>query len=361
MKRIFPINISWEITQDCTRKCNHCYIKQYPVHQKSVSISEQLIILAKLKEAQISSINYIGGEPSLSQNFLKILEKTDSYKIPFSFNTHCVGLNDEFFNFICNLPSLKAVIVSLDDLNKTNNDIIRGEGSWDSVLNLFKKVKNRKNFQIIVNMIINKYSIRNHPIDIIRTMQGYGADRVIFYSLVQTKEIYDFSCTIEDTINFLFKLFRDGDEQAKQSFCVRPLVADYFNYLAGRRLVDLKYFGCISAGTEYRIEPNGKLVPCSVTTLMGDSSSYSGTLLNYNFNTLRKKSSFEKFMNKKNDINLYNAYPCNQCKYFSEMCMPCPYSIPKEKDHQKNCIEGLCGYVLEKFPNCEVDPILRTG
>lgn len=331
-----PITISWEITHKCNRKCLHCYVNSYPERNNDISLENKTIILERLFTAGISSINYIGGEPTLSNGFAKLLNLTNNYKINFSFNTNACDLSEDFINNLSQWQHLTCIIISLEDIDPKNNDIIRGQDSWRQTINFINKVNPTRKYKLLLNMTLNTFNIDRHPNDILHFIYSLGVDQVYFTDLVYNSSIpTKLRYTHGQAANFILRLFLEGGAKYQESYLVYPLMADCINQIANKKIVEAYFRGCKGAASEYRIEPTGKLVPCAYFTPTSLSRNFHNNLINDPFDKIIQESSFADF--RKDKLVATREHHCNKCSYWYKLCRPCPISLSHNPVTRNRC------------------------
>lgn len=236
---------SIDVTDRCNLRCRHCYYKQYLKEKEDISLAEWEKRFKKYSQMGIRHANFLGGEPSLRYDVLKLAEKY----FPFI----AVATNGQI-----RLPKefKRRIYLSLDGL-EDENDRIRGKGSFA------KAVKNYKNDKRgVVWCTLSKLNYQGAErlkqfIDFVRKMgvQGIrfelytplkGEDNSLLLSKSQRKEIGkvlleelkrkdSILFATEDLVNYLVKppksiitdcaikkKFYLFDAQGKRKTCFNP-------------------------------------------------------------------------------------------------------------------------------------------
>jgi radical SAM protein with 4Fe4S-binding SPASM domain len=137
-------SIKLEINEECTMKCQMCYVKK---QNNELSFKQITNIFDQVKNYKIR-IEILGGEPLLRDDIFQIIEYAKKKSnIPFiSLYTNGIHLTDEL---ACKLKKagLDAIIVSLISHEpKIHNQFTEVEGSWEKSINGIKLcVKNKLN------------------------------------------------------------------------------------------------------------------------------------------------------------------------------------------------------------------------
>jgi MoaA/NifB/PqqE/SkfB family radical SAM enzyme len=76
-RRVFPISVEIDVTDQCNLNCNYCYWKaEKNASVNAMSLTDGEKILEKLKSCGVRSIVWSGGgEPLVNPAFLQLLQK----------------------------------------------------------------------------------------------------------------------------------------------------------------------------------------------------------------------------------------------------------------------------------------------
>lgn len=118
-----------DITDKCNLRCKHCYHKEKLKEKENISLKDWEKRFEKYKKMGIRYVQIAGGEPSLRYDVLKLADKyfpfisvatNGQVKIPKEFN--------------------HRIFLSLDGF-RSENDIVRGEGTFDRAIKNYKNDK----------------------------------------------------------------------------------------------------------------------------------------------------------------------------------------------------------------------------
>ncbi len=131
----------------CNLTCNHCFISCSP-HNHNFEFLDVDTVRKKLEESVplgVKEYYFTGGEPFLNKDMVSILELTLQYG-PATVLTNGTVLKDEWLERLKNAESISQYSlefrVSIDGFTPGENDPIRGEGTFDRIVNGIRLLAN---------------------------------------------------------------------------------------------------------------------------------------------------------------------------------------------------------------------------
>lgn len=139
----------WHITDLCNLRCRHCYQDRFDDKRDMPidlwkNILENICSSLKIRGYSSISINITGGEPLISPIFsplMGLLEEEDFIK-EVNLITNGIGLMD-FYPRLIPYKKLRYIKVSLEGPNRETNDLIRGMGNFDRVIDNIQHISER--------------------------------------------------------------------------------------------------------------------------------------------------------------------------------------------------------------------------
>jgi len=125
------VNAEIEYTNRCNLKCKYCYAETNSGKQE-ISLEQWVKLLKSLYDQGLRSVTFSGGEPFFRKDFVKLLEHVHDLFI-ITINTNGVYINLNIVKTIKKL-NLKCVQISLDSIDSTYHDFIRGKGTWQKAM-----------------------------------------------------------------------------------------------------------------------------------------------------------------------------------------------------------------------------------
>lgn len=183
-----------EITTYCNRDCPYCYNDS---NNKRVILDKSVIfrIIDECHNCGITTLSISGGEPFSHPDIYDVIAKLESQ------NMRSVIISNLAF-----LPLRKAVDiarkghrfqVTLDHYEKEKNDLTRGRGSYELVINLFKRLKEEG----LLDAVILRCNIgKNNAFQIdrmIKLAQYYGVKVIDIAMLFKSGRGRDYECVFD--------------------------------------------------------------------------------------------------------------------------------------------------------------------
>ena len=164
LKKHVLIDLFWECTLSCNAKCKHCGSsaekKKYEGELTTEEIENAFKQISEDMNANLILINVTGGEPLVRQDLCEVMEyATKELGFHWGMTTNGNLLNDE------NIAKLKkanmeTISISIDGLEKTHDNFRGVLGSYKTIIDNIKKLKNENYvINIQVTTVVNKTNI----------------------------------------------------------------------------------------------------------------------------------------------------------------------------------------------------------
>ena len=343
--------LKWDITYRCNLFCQHCINGKY-LDKESVDISveEFIKIINNIKSTvKIDGISFLGGEPILHKDFIKILQFLDEENIKFNFNSNGLMLTKNNLENILCLKNLQNIVLSLDGPDKKTNDIIRGRSVYDMMvtrlndINKYRTEHESCNAMVTINFVATSKNY-NKVNDMIDFCLFHHVDRLTILEFIEDgngigKGLKTDESMVVDMVKTIANRYEDckGRLDIEPKF-VRPLAIDYAREVLGKDFPIIAH-GC-GVGTTFAFLNNkGYIFPCDRERNMNDDLEYRHNLLDKNFADIWKEKDFsEPFSRYYSDWLYENLEPCKTCRYLKDLCYPCHLLIDeKEKREMTMC------------------------
>lgn len=131
LTRIAPIHASIKITENCNSRCVTCNVWKNR-HHDELTMNEFEDILFQLKNVGIKWVHFTGGEALLRTDIDELIEKAKKLKLEVSLQTNGILLQEKAEMLVVN--EIDRIIVSLDGIEKTNDEIRGVRGDYDKVI-----------------------------------------------------------------------------------------------------------------------------------------------------------------------------------------------------------------------------------
>lgn len=312
------------LTQKCNLRCKHCYLGTERLNNPiSFTYDEMRRIMAYFSSLGTTRITFLGGEPTLHKDFVKILN--EAYDSGFDVLVDTNGIfpkkllkeirNDRitYFNF------------SLDGSVADLHEKIRGENTFNMCLENIKYAVER-GFNVGIVDTLSTINLEDVP-KMIKLAEELGVTLLNFHKLTRTGcawEMIDNIIPPEKWIKFVDWLEMERFKKPKLPIILYPPF--YSRIDSFKRYLNKGYKGCIARQFErISIYPDGSAFLC---TLMLDRP--------FNF---AKFHDGDLSMNRKfNELDLiFSMSECSECNLFNQCKGGCSVdrSLYEEECHYK--------------------------
>lgn len=162
-----------ELTSDCNLKCKHC-INFCSTNSITPSTSDIMTILDDLFLLDTERVIFTGGEPMLRDDICELIDYATSLNIKVILFTNGMLIENDFLDFIKDKDVFLRI--SIDGHKDKINDYIRGDGSYDRIVMLFKEL-NKRGMKFGTSTVLTNLTF------------DYMEDIIIFLTKFKTSEI----------------------------------------------------------------------------------------------------------------------------------------------------------------------------
>jgi mycofactocin radical SAM maturase len=124
-----PICLTWELTYACNLSCVHCLSSSGRRDPAELTTDEAIGVIDELRTLQVFYVNIGGGEPMLRRDFFELVEYATANRIGVKFSTNGTFVDRRAAERLASMSYLD-VQVSLDGIDVSTNDAVRGAGSY---------------------------------------------------------------------------------------------------------------------------------------------------------------------------------------------------------------------------------------
>lgn len=299
----------FSITDLCNLNCYYCSRDagfKNNTHLSANIIKKAFDDISKIKTPRMLGIS--GGEPLLHPGLFEILKTSKKYGFKTRVSTNATLLTSIIVERLRDLD-INQINTSLDGPRSEINDKIRGNGSFDKIMNGIKCMQEAE-MNFFIKSTITKLNIKYIP-DIFRLAIDMGSTGFAVSGVIQTgrassSEQIPWS-EYKDIIRKCIKISEDSgskfviDDPLK--FLIDPAVVNYITETYGG--FEKVWGGCIAGISILYIASNGDIIPCpALPTTVGNI--YRDNLANVwlNSDTLR-------CLRDRSNLNGL----CRKCKY----------------------------------------------
>ncbi|MDK2908388.1 MAG: AdoMet-dependent heme synthase [Candidatus Woesearchaeota archaeon] len=266
-----PLYIQYEITKDCNYRCVFCYNvwknkKKDSIKERELTLKQQLKIIDKLAEMNVFGLILSGGEPLVSKNLFKIIEKASKrYKIEVSIITNGALLTEEVCKKLkeCGLSDMQISFHSFKE--KDNDDIT---GTRNSFRRTTLGIRNALKYFSPEKININMVPIKKTYDDVYSTAKFLKNLGVINFTV--SSYVYTGNKKLDEEIAPNKKEFQEIYDQivkVKNELLMRTFIGGCYPLCSLNKRIDdevISLIGniCDAGVTQLVIGPNGDLRPC---------------------------------------------------------------------------------------------------
>ncbi len=259
------------VTRRCNLTCDYCFVLDYEKEQ--LNTKEMKTVINKLFDLGNRFISFVGGEPTIRKDFLKLVNYACKKGMVTHFTTNGVMLDKDktYINKIGNsgIDIINLSIDSILEFNSTKKDYIRNKSVLDTLL----KAREKFGFEVVTNLVLTSKNLDT----VIPTVEKMNQLNVPMSIGLISKDFYTSERKIKTPVKPDYSLFFDNNEKLQMLFpIVDELiqlkrkgygiinVEDYFKdikrFLSGERV------NWYCSGGEYylSVDCDGKVGVCSL-------------------------------------------------------------------------------------------------
>ncbi len=168
-----PICLTWEITYACNLQCIHCLSSSGRRDPRELTTEQAKEVLNELRDLQVFYVNIGGGEPMIRQDFFDILEYAEQCNIGVKFSTNGTYIDAKNAQRLAAMKYLD-IQISLDGIDSTTNDVVRGEGSYAVARRAMNHLRDANFGAFKISVVVTRHNV--DQLDEFKTLaDSYGA------------------------------------------------------------------------------------------------------------------------------------------------------------------------------------------
>jgi MoaA/NifB/PqqE/SkfB family radical SAM enzyme len=138
-----PHRLSVELVNICNLHCSYCFRSEENLYSQHAEFFPVELLRRVIDEARaaadITRVNFTGGEPTLHPQFAAILETVAAADLQTSFVTNGWHFERTWPALAANRKSISHVAFSLDGIDPETHDRWRGKGSFERLIRAFSR------------------------------------------------------------------------------------------------------------------------------------------------------------------------------------------------------------------------------
>jgi mycofactocin biosynthetic radical S-adenosylmethionine protein MftC len=168
-----PICLTWELTYACNLACVHCLSSSGRRDPRELTTDEAKAVLDELRTLKVFYINVGGGEPMIRRDFFEVIDYATLNGIGVKFSTNGAFLGPDEARRLASMDYLD-VQISLDGVDATTNDAVRGIGSYDIARRAMDNLFDAGFGPFKISLVVTRHNVEQLD-DFKRLADGYGA------------------------------------------------------------------------------------------------------------------------------------------------------------------------------------------
>jgi len=168
-----PICLTWELTYACNLDCVHCLSSSGRRDPRELSTDEAIAVIDELRRMQVFYVNIGGGEPMLRRDFFPIIDHATTSGVGVKFSTNGTYIDTDAARRLAAMDYLD-VQISIDGADATTNDLVRGQGSWDTARRAMDALAAADFGEFKISVVVTRENVTQLD-DLLAIADSYGA------------------------------------------------------------------------------------------------------------------------------------------------------------------------------------------
>lgn len=257
-----PLAVHLEIVAACNLRCSHCFAGELPRKEPPLTLDELDRLFASLAKMGSYRLGLTGGEPLLRKDLFDILDLATDHGLCPCLTTNALLVTPEIAKKLGE-RRLVWLNVSLDGATRETNDAVRGEGTFDKVMEKIQILRQYARFSIAFTVMRHN---KGEAAATAELAANLGAHTAVFRPLYPTgmalssPELWPSFDDYETALDAVWTLGTAPDGRE-----VVPRAIDPFSPKSRKdaQSVITDNWGCGAANTVCSISVGGDVSPCS--------------------------------------------------------------------------------------------------
>lgn len=142
-----PLAVHLEVVAACNLTCTHCFAGILPRREKPLTLPEMETLFASMAKMGSFRLGLTGGEPLLRKDIFDIIDLACDHGLHACITTNGLLLTEEIAREFAK-RKLVWLNVSLEGATAQTNDLVRGKGTFDRVLEQLKMLSKHARFTL---------------------------------------------------------------------------------------------------------------------------------------------------------------------------------------------------------------------
>lgn len=264
-----PEVVSWNATNQCNLRCDHCYLAAGQSSSAELSFEEGCRFIDQLAAAGTRMLIITGGEPMMRRDIVELAAHASSVGLLVVLGTNGMFLNPSKVQEL-KTAGVAGAGISLDSINPAKHDGFRGvPGAWQGAVRGIRECV-AQGLPVLLQMTALPWNF--HEIaDMMEFANREGAIGFNLYFLVCTGRGEELSDITPEQYEEALSSLVEAQHRYPQMM-VRARCAPQIGRMASRQNSALvANAGCMAAHRYCRVTPEGNVTPCPYLPLVAGS------------------------------------------------------------------------------------------
>jgi mycofactocin biosynthetic radical S-adenosylmethionine protein MftC len=257
-----PLAVHLEVVAACNLTCSHCFAGELPRREPPLSLAELDSLFASLARSGSFRLGLTGGEPLLRKDLFEILDLATAHGLHPCLTTNALLLTEETAKKLGE-RSLVWLNVSLDGATSATNDAVRGEGTFERVMEKIAILRYHARFSIAFTVMRHN---AHEAAAIAELAAASGAHTAVLRPLYPVgmaeshRDLWPSFDEYEAALDAIWSLGATADGRATAARAIDPFSP---KSRSEARAVVHDNWGCGAGNTVCSISVGGEVNPCS--------------------------------------------------------------------------------------------------
>lgn len=254
-----PLAVHLEIAAACNLRCTHCFAGDLPRQEVPLTLDEIDAFFATLSRIGAFRLGLTGGEPLLRKDLFDIIDRATSHGLHPCITTNGLLITEEIAREF-GKRDLVWLNVSLEGASASTNDIVRGQGTFDRVVDKLSILSRHARFTLAFTIMSTNAAEVRACATLAREVGAHTAVFRPMYPVGVGSRHMDLMPTAGEYNNALIAL---ASEQSRSEYDVASL--DPFSPLTRSESQSTIYTngGCGAGNLVCSVSVSGDVNPCS--------------------------------------------------------------------------------------------------
>ncbi|MBN2361303.1 MAG: radical SAM protein [Deltaproteobacteria bacterium] len=259
-----PLATSFEITERCNLRCQHCYVERGAARRPEVSPAVLGRAFAELDRAGSPAVTLSGGEPLMRRDVWEILDRARDHQLEIKFCTNATLVDRVAARRLVCYP-IHTFSISLEGASAAVHDRGRGSGNFERVARGVALLRDAGAARIMLRITVTSHNLATLP-EIAAVGDGWGVDAISFRPYRYNGAALDSTLVVERAAydRAMRRLKRGWRARCKGVFGRSlPTRSPSFARYVPR-------FGCIGGNGTLSVKADGSGVACATVRSSGE-------------------------------------------------------------------------------------------